>query len=76
MSERPPFDQRAALLIILIYMGVCALVIAGGVGGCLVYARSIVEGTYKCDPEGRLFDLAAALGTLAGLAAGYLMRNK
>lgn len=77
MHPRQPFDpQRAAFAILLIIIALYAIIILAGVSNCLVYARAIIDGTYKCDPGNRLFDLAMQLGTIAGLAAGYLLSSR
>lgn len=68
--------ERAALVIVLCILALYAVVILAGVSTCVVYARSIVEGKYKCDPDNRLTDLLGQMGTLSGLAAGYLLRGK
>jgi len=68
--------ERAAFTIILIVTAIYAVVILGVMSGCLVYARSIIEGRFECDAKGRAFELLSQLNTLVGLAAGFLLRGK
>lgn len=68
--------ERAAFIIVLCILALYAAVILSAVSTCIVYARSIVEGKFKCDPDNRLTDMLGQMGTLSGLAAGYLLRSK
>lgn len=50
-------ERKAAIWILAGILAVQGIVVMAGVGACVVYAREIVEGKFKCDPDNRLTGL-------------------
>jgi hypothetical protein len=76
MRERPPFDPvRAAFYLVAFVLVVHCLIVLGGVSVCAWHSRDIVEGNWKCDADGHLFELLGAALSAALAFAGGLMRG-
>ena len=76
MSDRPPFDPvRAAFFLVAFVLGVQCLVVLFGVAFCAYHATEIIGGSWKCDPDGHLFELLGAALSAALAFAGGMMRG-
>ena len=75
-DHRPPFDVvRAAFFLVAFVLGVQCLIVLIGIGWCLWNSDKIVSGTFKCDPEGHLYELLGAALSAALAFAGGMMRG-
>jgi hypothetical protein len=76
MNDRPPFDVvRAAFYLVAFVLVIHCLVVLIGVGLCAWNSRDIVEGKFKCDSDGHLFELLGSALSAALAFAGGLMRG-
>jgi hypothetical protein len=76
MDERPPFDTvRAAFYLVAFVLFAHVVVVLVGVGICAWNSRFIIEGKFKCDSDGHLFELLGAALSAALAFAGGLMRT-
>jgi cytochrome c oxidase assembly factor CtaG len=76
MSDRPPFDVvRAAFYLVAFILVAHIVVVLIAVGICAFNAQAIVEGRWKCDADGHLFELLGAALSAALAFAGGLMRG-
>ncbi len=74
--SRPPFDPvRAAFYLVAFVLVAHIAVVLVAVGICAANANAIVEGRWKCDADGHLFELLGAALSAALAFAGGMMRG-
>jgi cytochrome c oxidase assembly factor CtaG len=73
---RPPFDPvRAAFYLVALVLVAHIVVVLIAVGTCVYHADAIVEGRWKCDADGHLFEVLGAALSAALAFAGGMMRG-
>lgn len=76
MSGRPPFDVvRAAFFLVAFVLVIQCLIVLLGVAWCTWNTRDIVAGSFKCDPDGHLYELLGSALSAALAFAGGMMRG-
>jgi hypothetical protein len=73
---RPPFDPvRAAFYLVAFVLLAHVVVVLIGVGFCAWNGTAVIEGRWKCDSDGHLFELLGAALSAALAFAGGMMRG-
>jgi hypothetical protein len=74
--SRPPFDPvKAGFYLVAFVLCAHIVVVLVGVATCVWHSENIVEGKFKCDSEGHLFELLGATLSAALAFAAGLMRG-